>query len=52
MKPEENHPIEDFYGIEIYSGDSYFVFGKDVVLATNVKKYLIEEQQLTCYQAI
>lgn len=51
MNKVEDHPIEDFFGEEILVDDVYFVFGKDVVLEHNLKNYLIENQQVECFQA-
>lgn len=49
---EEDHPIEDIYGLEIGSEDCYWIFGNDVVSDTNLKNYLIEKQNAQCYKAI
>lgn len=51
IKTVEDHPIEDVFGDEIWPGDVYWVFGKDVVNNINLKKYLIEKQNVECYQA-
>ena len=51
-KKIEDYPIEDIFGDEICEGDTYFVFGKDTVLQSNVKQYLIEKQQVQCYEAV
>lgn len=48
---KENHPIEDFYGVEIRQDDIYLMFGQDVVLEHNSKMYLIERQHVACFQA-
>ena len=48
----ENHPIEDVFGDEICEGDTYFVFGNETVLQVNLKQYLIENQQVQCYEAV
>ncbi|MFP3722107.1 hypothetical protein SFC57_02400 [Niallia circulans] len=51
-KKIEDHPIEDVFGDEICEGDTYYVFGKETVLQSNLKQYLIEKQQVQCYEAI
>nr|WP_141547600.1 hypothetical protein [Bacillus pseudomycoides] len=51
MEKVANHPIEDFYGDEILSGETYFVFGEHVVLEENLKSYLIEKHEVLCFQA-
>lgn len=51
MKVVANHPTEDVFGLEIWPGDTYFIFGKDVVHAMNVTRYLIEQEQVECYRA-
>ncbi|HFK2719136.1 TPA: hypothetical protein ACG1DY_004985 [Escherichia coli] len=51
MKPVEDYPIEDIFGDEICTDDVYFIFGKDVVIETNLKRYLIEKQQFECFRA-
>lgn len=51
MKAVVDHPIEDVFGDEICTDDVYFKFGKDVVVEGNLKRYLIENQQVECYQA-
>lgn len=51
MKEVEDHPIEDVFGDEICSGDVYFVFGNEVVLNQNIKRYLIEGHQVECFKA-
>lgn len=51
MKQVTDHPIEDVFGLEIYPGDVYWVFGNDVVNDFNLKTYLIEKQQIQCYRA-
>lgn len=48
----EDHPIEDVFGLEIYPGDTYWVFGNDVVNDLNLNRYLTEKQQVPCYKAI
>lgn len=48
----EDHPIEDVFGDEICEGDTYFVFGNETVLQSNLKQYLIENQQVQCYEAV
>ncbi|MDO6448120.1 hypothetical protein [Oceanobacillus profundus] len=50
-KEIEDNPIEDTYGLEIYPGDVYWIFGNDVVNDINLKTYLIENQQVQCYRA-
>jgi hypothetical protein len=50
-KEIEDHPIEDVYGLEIYPGDMYWIFGNDVVNDLNLKTYLIENQQISCFRA-
>ncbi|MDC2863826.1 hypothetical protein PLX19_04180 [Bacillus sp. BP-3] len=51
MKKVADHPIEDFYGDEILSNETYFVFGEHVVLEENLKHYLMERHQVECFQA-
>jgi hypothetical protein len=51
MKRVEDHPIEDVFGVEIYPGDVYWVFGKDVVNDINLKRFLLENQQVECFKA-
>lgn len=51
MRKVEDHPIEDIFGDEICQYDVYYVFGKDVVSESNLKRYLIESQQVECFQA-
>ena len=51
IKSECNPPIEDVMGDEILTDDVYFVFGNDVVLESNLKVYLIKNQNIECYQA-
>lgn len=51
MKTVEDHPVEDIFGDEIWTGDVYYVFGKEVVNASNLQRYLIENQQVECFQA-
>lgn len=48
---EANQPTKDFFGDEIWPDDTYYKFGKDVVVETNLKRYLIEIKQVECYQA-
>ncbi|WP_144466545.1 YqaI family protein [Bacillus nitratireducens] len=48
---EPDHPIEDFYGCEIKQDDTYFMFGQNVVLKENLTEYLIEQQNVECFQA-
>jgi hypothetical protein len=48
---DNDHPVEDVYGEEILQDDTYFMFGQDVVLQQNLKTYLIERQQVQCFQA-
>lgn len=50
MKKVEDHPIEDFYGDEILTGDVYFKFYSHVVLEENLKRYLIDFK-IECYIA-
>jgi hypothetical protein len=50
-KQVTDHPIEDIYGLEVYPGDVYWVFGEDVVNDINLKTYLIEKQQVQCLRA-
>jgi hypothetical protein len=47
----ENHPIEDVFGLEIWPGDMYWLFGNDVVNQLNLEKYLIEKQNVKCFRA-
>ncbi|MGG0645464.1 hypothetical protein ABE083_00775 [Bacillus mycoides] len=51
MKKVADYPIEDFFGYEILSGDTYFDFGEEIVLKENLTKYLIERHQIECFQA-
>lgn len=51
MKEVTDYPIEDFYGDEILSNETYFVFDQDVVLEQNLKTYLMERHQVECFQA-
>lgn len=51
VKQVEDHPIEDVFGLEIYPGDVYYVFGKDIVNQPNLQRYLTEVQQVECYRA-
>jgi hypothetical protein len=51
-KKIEDHPIEDIFGDEICTGDTYYTFGNETVLQSNLKQYLIEKQQVQCYEAI
>ncbi|MCZ6942402.1 hypothetical protein EJ131_18045 [Bacillus mycoides] len=51
MKKVDDHPIEDFYGVEIRKDDTYYMFGQDVVLEHNLKMYLIEKYEVPCFQA-
>ncbi|TYS14302.1 hypothetical protein FZC78_19310 [Rossellomorea vietnamensis] len=48
---ESDHPVEDVMGDEIQVDDVYYKFGNDIVLETNLKIYLIQNQQVECYQA-
>lgn len=52
MKKVEDHPIEDCFGDEISSNDVYFVIARDVVLESNLKRYLLETELVECYQAM
>jgi hypothetical protein len=51
IKHVEDYPIEDVFGLEIWPGDLYWVFGNDVVNDSNLKTYLIEKHQVKCYRA-
>lgn len=51
MKKVVDHPIEDFYGDEVLSNETYFVFGEHVVLEENLKSYLIQQHNVECFQA-
>ncbi|MED2985205.1 hypothetical protein P4311_28080 [Bacillus thuringiensis] len=51
MKEVIDHPIEDIFGDEILSGEMYFVFSEQIVLEHNLKTYLIEKQNVECFQA-
>ncbi|WP_141520879.1 YqaI family protein [Bacillus pseudomycoides] len=51
MKKVADHLIEDFYGDEILSGETYFVFGEHIVLEENLKSYLIHYHNVNCFQA-
>jgi hypothetical protein len=51
IKHVEDYPIEDVFGLEVWPGDLYWVFGNDVVNDSNLKTYLIEKQQVKCYRA-
>lgn len=52
LKQVENHPIEDVFGTEIWPGDVYWLFGKEVVSGYNLQKYLIEKLQIECFRAM
>lgn len=39
---EEDHPIEDFSGNEIRTGDTYYLIDGEAVLADNLEEYAIE----------
>ncbi|WP_352524841.1 hypothetical protein [Heyndrickxia oleronia] len=52
VKQVEDHPIDDVFGLEIYPGDMYWVFGNDIVSDLHLKRYLIEKQQVICYRAV
>ncbi|NYV67250.1 hypothetical protein HYI36_18425 [Bacillus sp. Gen3] len=52
VKQAEDHPIDDVFGLEIYPGDMYWVFGNDIVSDLHLKRYLIEKQQVICYRAV
>ncbi|ANT40100.1 hypothetical protein P4I81_07995 [Bacillus cereus] len=52
MNKVADHPIEDFYGDEILSGETYFIFGEHVVLEENLKLYLIQHQNVECFRAV
>ncbi len=51
MEKVTDHPIEDFYGDEILSNETYFVFDEHVVREHNLKTCLIERHQVECFQA-
>ncbi|WP_445286111.1 YqaI family protein [Bacillus sp. FSL M7-0996] len=51
MKQVTDHPVEDFYGVEIRKDDTYYIFGQDTVLEHNLKMYLIEKYKVPCFQA-
>ncbi|WEG13970.1 hypothetical protein PU629_06275 [Pullulanibacillus sp. KACC 23026] len=51
MKAVEDHPVEDMFGDEILSGDVYFELHSVVVLDKNIKRYLVEVQEVKCYKA-
>ncbi|EEM02467.1 YqaI family protein [Bacillus pseudomycoides] len=51
MKKVADHPIEDVFGDEILSGETYFVFGEHIVLEENLKSYLIQHYSIDCFQA-
>lgn len=48
---QDDHPIEDVFGEEVQTDDIYYKFGQDIVLEHNLKTYLIEQQQVECFQA-
>lgn len=52
IKHVEDHPIEDVFGLEIHQGDTYWVFNGVIVSDINLKTYLLENQQVSCYRAI
>ncbi|WP_459499995.1 YqaI family protein [Bacillus sp. C1] len=51
MNKVADHPIEDVFGDEIIEGDTYFVFGQNIVLLENLKSYLIQYHNVECFQA-
>ncbi|MED1408051.1 hypothetical protein [Bacillus paramycoides] len=48
---EPDHPIEDVFGYEIETDDVYYKIGEHIVLEQNLKTYLIELQNVECFQA-
>lgn len=49
---EPNHPIEDFHGCEIKQDDKYCIFGEDVGLKEHFTEYLMEKQNVECFQFV
>lgn len=47
----EDHPVEDFSGTEILSGDIYFKIGEVIVLDSNIEDFLIERLNAKVYIA-
>ncbi|WP_144505943.1 YqaI family protein [Bacillus mycoides] len=48
---ETDHPIGDMFGEEIQTDDVYYKIGEHIVLEQNLKSYLIEQQNVECFQA-
>ncbi|MEN1934994.1 hypothetical protein AAIE21_05125 [Paenibacillus sp. 102] len=48
---QDDHPIEDVFGEEIKTDDVYYKFGEHIVLENNLKSYLIDQQNVECFQA-
>ncbi|MEX0415298.1 hypothetical protein [Bacillus sp. C30] len=48
---QDNHPVEDVFGEEVKTDDVYYKFGEKIVLEHNLKSYLIEQQNVECFQA-
>lgn len=51
IKSEIDYPVEDVMGDEILKDDVYFMIGSDVVLESNLKVYLIKNQNVECFRA-
>lgn len=47
----QDHPVEDIYGVEIWPGDIYYKFGDVIVTEYNLRKFLIEKQNVQCFRA-
>ena len=48
---KEDHPIEDFSGTELQTGDRYFQIDDDIIYEENVEDYLIERLGARAYVA-
>ncbi|WP_002145543.1 hypothetical protein [Bacillus cereus] len=48
---EADHPIEDVFGEEVKTDDVYYKIGEHIVLEHNLKTYLVEQQNVECFQA-
>lgn len=48
----EDHPVEDFSGTEIQSGDNYFEIGGNIILVENIEDFLIEHLGAKLYKAV
>ncbi len=52
IKHVEDHPIEDIFGSEILPGDTYWIFNGVIVNDLNLRVYLLERQQVECFQVM